>query len=62
VDVTYSEGHDAGSDLALLSLCDGLIISYSWWAAWLANKTTIYYSNWPRAGSRLARQFKRDDY
>jgi len=65
VDVTYSEGHDAGFDLALLSLCDGLVIStgsFGWWAAWLANKTTIYYSNWPRPGSHLARQFKRDDY
>ena len=65
VDVAYSEGHDAGFDLALLSVCDGVIMStgtYGWWGAWLANKTTIYYSNWPRTGSRLSGIFNRDDY
>ena len=65
VDVVYSEGHDAGFDLALLSLCDGVIMStgtYGWWGAWLANKTTVYYSNWPRAGSPLFKQFKRYDF
>jgi len=65
IDVTYSEGHDAGFDLGLLSLCDGVIMStgtYGWWGAWLANKTAIYYSNWPRAGSPLSGLFKRDDY
>ena len=65
VDVAYSEGQDAGFDLALLSLCDGVIMStgtYGWWGAWLANKTTIYYSNWPRAGSPISGIFNRDDY
>ena len=65
VDVKHSEGRDAGFDLALLSACDGVIIStgsYGWWSAWLANKTTIYYSNWPRAGSLLAKKFARGDY
>lgn len=65
LDVTYSEDHDAGFDLALLSKCDGLIIStgsYGWWSAWLANKTTIYYSNYPRVGSSRAEHFVRDDY
>jgi len=65
VDVAYAEGHDAGFDLAVLSLCDGVIMStgtYGWWGAWLANKTTIYYSNWPRAGSPLAGLFNRDDF
>jgi len=65
VDVAHSEGHDAGFDLALISLCDGMIMStgtYGWWGAWLANKTTIYYSNWPRARSALWGLFKREDF
>jgi len=65
VDVAYSEGHDAGFDLALLSLSDGVIMStgtYGWWGAWLSNNTTIYYSNWPRTGSRLSGMFNRDDF
>jgi len=65
VDAVYSEGHDAGFDLALLSVCDGVIMStgtYGWWGAWLASKTTIYYSNWPRKGSSLYSQFNEDDF
>jgi len=65
VDVAHSEGHDSGFDLALLSVCDGVIMStgtYGWWGAWLANKTTIYYSNWPRVGSPLRLLFKSDDF
>ena len=65
VDVAHSEGHDPGFDLALMSLCDGMIMStgsYGWWGAWLANKTTIYYSNWPRPGSPFRSKFKSDDY
>ena len=64
VEVAHSEGHDAGFDLGLLSLCDGVIMStgsYGWWAAWLANKTTIYYSNWPRPGSGLFNLSRRGD-
>jgi len=37
VDAVYSEGHNAGFDLALLSVCDGVIMStgtYGWWGAW----------------------------
>ena len=65
VNVVYSEGHDAGFDLAVLSVCDGVIMStgtYGWWGAWLANKTTIYYSNWPRQGTALFSHFNRKDF
>jgi len=63
--VVYSEGNSAGFDMALLASCDALILStgsYGWWAAWLANKTTIYYGNWPRPGSIISTMFTREDY
>jgi len=66
VDVVHSENHDPGFDLALMSLCcDGVIMStgsYGWWGAWLANKTTVYYSNWPRTYSYVSSIMKREDY
>jgi len=63
--VVYSQSHNAGFDMALLASCDALIIStgsYGWWAAWLANKTTVYYRHWPRPGSHISRRFTREDY
>jgi len=63
--VVYSEGNSAGFDMALLAFCDALITStgtYSWWAAWLANKPTVYYRYWPRPGSFLAKLFIHEDY
>jgi len=65
VSVVYSERNGAAFDMALLSSCDTLILStgsYGWWAAWLANKTTLYYRNWPRPGSFLSTAFTREDY
>ena len=63
--VVYSEGNSPAFDMALLASCDALIIStgtYGWWAAWFANKATVYYRYWPRPGSRLATWFTREDY
>ena len=63
--VVYSEGNSAAFDMALLASCDALIIStgsYGWWAAWLANKPTIYYRYWPRPGSHVFARFTREDY
>ena len=55
----------AKDDLALLVNCNHTIISsgtFSWWAGWLANGTTIYYDLHPKPGSSLASDFKRGDY
>jgi len=63
--VVYSVGKSAAFDMALLSSCDALILStgsYGWWAAWLANKTTVYYRSWPRPGSVISTMFTREDY
>lgn len=54
--VVYSDQTDPAVDLAIMSLCDDTIISvgsYSWWAGWLVNGTTIYYEKWPRSLSIL---------
>lgn len=52
-------------DLAVLSQCNHTIMSvgsFGWWAAWLANGTTIYYDNWPRPNSMLEYQVEKHDY
>jgi len=59
VNITFSIGHSAAQDLALLASCDHSIMStgtYSWWAAWFANGTTIYYKNFARRGSNVYRR------
>ena len=44
----FSHYEDGGVDLAILSQCNHTIMtvgSFSWWAAWLANGTTLYYKD-----------------
>jgi len=63
--VTLSLNQSAAVDFAALTMCDGLVIStgsFGWWAAWLANKTTVYYANWPRKNSILARMTDPETY
>lgn len=65
VNVTHVSGHSGGQDMAIMSMCDHVIMTtgtYGWWAAWLAKGITVYYGNWPRNGSGLEKQFKRDDF
>ncbi|XP_074657234.1 galactoside 2-alpha-L-fucosyltransferase Sec1-like [Tubulanus polymorphus] len=65
VNVVFSKAKDPALDLAILSSCDHVIIStgtFGWWAAWLANGTTIYYKDWPRENSTLSRQVSHEDY
>ena len=63
--VVFSNFTDPAIDLALLSLCNHTIISvgtFGWWAAWLANGETVYYDSWPRPGSILDKQTKKEEY
>ena len=65
VDVIYSVGRSAAEDFAILSHCDHVIMStgtYGWWAAWLANGTTVYYEKWPMPKTKLDELFSREDF
>ena len=64
-DVVYSTGRDPGTDMAILALCNDTIMStgsFSWWAAWLANGTTVYYDDWPAPSSVLEYLTTKQDY
>jgi len=65
VNVTFLRGQSLEKDFAILASCEHSIMStgtYGWWAAWLARGITIYYADWPRNGSELARKFRREDF
>ena len=55
-DVIYSNFRDPITDLALMSMCDHMIVSggtYGFWGAWLAGGKVIYPKGWPQPGSWL---------
>jgi galactoside 2-L-fucosyltransferase 1/2 len=63
----YSRSKSAIVDLALMSMCGDVIQTtgtYSWWGAWLANGTSVYYSNYPAKNSPLAdpKRFSKEDH
>lgn len=50
-------------DMAVLGLCDHMIMTtgtFSWWAAWLAGGTTVYYKHFIREDSILRQHFSED--
>ena len=63
--VFYSEGHDAAVDLAILSMCDHMIMSggtFGWWASFLSNGTVTYDPLTVRPGSIKFRAINPDEY
>ena len=63
--ITFSENNFLTVDLAMLSMCEHVIMTtgtFSWWAAWMANGTTIYYENWPNPGTVLYNQIIKEDF
>jgi len=65
VNVTFSVKHNTSHDLALLANCDHSIMTtgtFSWWAAWLANGITVYYTDFPRPGSILSTRMRSKDF
>ncbi|XP_046334908.2 galactoside alpha-(1,2)-fucosyltransferase 1-like [Haliotis rufescens] len=64
-DVILMENTDPYLDFATLTLCDHMIMTvgtFGWWAAWLVNGYTVYYKDYPRAGSPLVSGFYKEDY
>ena len=55
-------GKSFGTDLAIMSKCDHMIISggtFSWWAGWLCTGTTVYYgARLPTNGTPLAKGYR----
>jgi len=65
VNIVFSENRSPKVDLAILVHCNHTIMSvgtFGWWAAWLANGTTVYYADWPRPFSKLEYHVNKDDY
>jgi len=65
VNIVFSENRSPVVDLAILANCNHTVMSvgsFSWWAAWLANGTTVYYADWPRPFSMLEYHVSKDDY
>ena len=63
--VIISNFTNPGDDLALLSICDHVVVTlgtFGWWGAWLSGGTTVYFDRYPREGSRLESNMKKEDY
>ena len=55
-DVIYSNFTGPITDMALMSMCDHMIVSggtFGFWGAWLSGGKVIYPKGWPRPGSWL---------
>ncbi|KAJ8318191.1 hypothetical protein KUTeg_003282 [Tegillarca granosa] len=61
--IEFIENHDREVDLAILGSCDHVIQSvgsFSWWAAWLAGGTSVFFQ-WPaKEGSELRQAYSKD--
>jgi galactoside 2-L-fucosyltransferase 1/2 len=63
--IVLSDNKRGEGDLAILTLCDDIIMtvgSFGWWAGWLAGGTTIYWKDYPKPHSDLAVHFNTVDY
>lgn len=61
----FMENNPPNVDLAVLSLCNQTIATtgtFSWWAAWLAGGTTIFYKHQARQGSVTRQNLNYDDF
>ena len=64
-DLAFMEGNQEYIDLAILASCNHTIMTvgtFGWWGGWLAGGEVVYYSNWPRFGSKVAGFYNPRDY
>ena len=65
ISIHFSQLKEVGTDLALMTLCDHMIItsgSFGWWGGWLAGGKVVYYTGYPTPGSNVAKEFVLADY
>ena len=56
--VIFSDFRKAIIDMAVMSLCQHMIITvgtFGWWGGWLSGGIVIYLKDYPRPGSYLAK-------
>ncbi|XP_064610904.1 galactoside alpha-(1,2)-fucosyltransferase 2-like [Liolophura sinensis] len=64
-DTVFVDTGEAAVDFAVLTMCNHTIMSvgtFGWWAAWLANGTTIYYTHAFRPDTGSARHTVMKEY
>ncbi|KAL3871028.1 hypothetical protein ACJMK2_039052 [Sinanodonta woodiana] len=64
-DKVFSKFDDPMVDMAMLSVCDHMIITsgtFGWWGAWLAGGDVVYFKGFPRPGSEIDQGMCHDDY
>ncbi|CAD5212246.1 unnamed protein product [Bursaphelenchus xylophilus] len=63
--IVFVDSTEREVDLAILSYCNHTIMStgtFSWWAGYLANGTTVRFKDWPRNGSDLDHMVDKKNY
>ncbi|XP_053396078.1 galactoside alpha-(1,2)-fucosyltransferase 2-like [Mercenaria mercenaria] len=64
-EVIFSTYNHPGYDLAIMSLCDHMIISvgtFGWWGGWLAGGSVVYFNGYPKPGSEISKYFIKEDF
>ncbi|KAL3871027.1 hypothetical protein ACJMK2_039051 [Sinanodonta woodiana] len=64
-DNVFSKFDDPLVDMAMLSVCDHVIITsgtFGWWGAWLAGGDVVYFEGYPRSGSEIDQGMCHEDY
>ena len=62
--VIVSTGNSREVDFAILISCDYVIMSvgkFGWWGGYLSGGTFVYYSNFTKPGSKMAKHFTEED-